>query len=127
GDFAPELAFVVAATLIVSLLEGALILPGHLAHSKAMSHTEKPIWIERKSTNLMVWMRDKLYAPVLRFFLDARILGIAVTVGMFILTVGALGGGIIKTTFFPNVERNEIKISLELPAGSREETTDSLL
>lgn len=127
GDFAPELAFVVAATLLISLLEGALILPGHLAHSKAMSHTTKPIWIERKSTNFMNWMREKLYAPVLRFMLDARILGIAISVGLFILTVGALGGGIIKTTFFPNVERNEIKVSMELPAGSREETTDSLL
>lgn len=127
GDFAPELAFVVIATLIVSLIEGALILPGHLAHSKAMDKSVEPIWIERKSTVLMVWMRETLYAPVLRFFLRDRALGIAIPIGMFIITVGALGGGIIKTTFFPNVERNEIKVAIELPAGSREETTDSLL
>lgn len=127
GDFAPQLAFVVIATLIVSLLEGALILPGHLAHSPALSKESKPIWIEKKSSNLMEWMRDKLYAPVLRFFLDNPVLGIAIPIAMFILTIGALGGGIVKTTFFPSVERNEITVSLELPAGAREETTDSIL
>ena len=36
GDFFPEMGFVVIGTLIFSLIEGVLILPTHIAHSKAL-------------------------------------------------------------------------------------------
>lgn len=127
GDFAPELAFVVGATLLVSLLEGAFILPGHLAHSKALSKDTKPNWLERNSTVVMNWLKNNLYSPVLKFFITATPLGIAIPLALFMITIGAIGGGFVKTTFFPNIERNEIKVNLELPAGSREAQTDSIL
>lgn len=127
GDFAPELAFVVIATLMVSLLEGAIILPGHMAHSKALSSTEKTSKLEKNTTAAMDFLKDRLYAPYLSFFLHNRILGVAIPIAMFILTIGAFKGGIIKTTFFPNVERNEVTVTLEMPSGTREYITDSIL
>ena len=42
---------------------------------------------------------------------------------VLILTVGSIGGGIIRTTFFPVIERDNINITLQLQeqAGQAEE------
>ena len=40
GDFFPEMGFVVIGTLIFSLIEGIIILPTHIAHSKALRGVE---------------------------------------------------------------------------------------
>ncbi|MGK0314763.1 MAG: multidrug efflux pump subunit AcrB, partial [Saprospiraceae bacterium] len=42
GDFFREMAIVVIFSLVFSLVEGALILPAHIAHSKALKRGEKP-------------------------------------------------------------------------------------
>jgi multidrug efflux pump subunit AcrB len=34
-----------------------------------------------------------------------------------------LAGGFVKTTFFPVIERDDISISLQMPAGTREHIT----
>lgn len=127
GDIAPDMAFVVMATLTVSLIEGALLLPAHLAHSRALHGDTKPTWIERRTTSFMAWMKDRVYAPILRFMLKYPAMGVAIPVALFLITMGALSGGFIKTTFFPNIERNDLTVNLELPAGTQESITDSIL
>ena len=42
GDFFAEMAIVVILTLVFSLLEGAFILPAHVAHSKALDDDKRP-------------------------------------------------------------------------------------
>ena len=123
GDFFQDMAFVVIATLLFSLIEGALILPGHVAHSKALSGNgigkKKPNLFER----LMNWMRNKLYAPVLKYCLDNKFITIAISMALLMLILGAIDGGFIKTTFFPFIERDNVTIGLKMPAGTRENTT----
>jgi len=41
---------------------------------------------------------------------------------MFV-TFGAIGGGIIRTQFFPFIERDNLNISLDMPAGTNEAVT----
>ena len=84
GDFAPALAFVTIATLLFSLIEGAFILPGHLAHSKALHEKGKKNKVEQATGNLMNWMRSKLYAPLLRFSLKNKLLAVAVFIFFFL-------------------------------------------
>ena len=72
---------------------------------------------------MMNWMRNTLYAPVLRFAMYNKFLTIAGMVGILAMTMGSIGGGIIQTTFFPVIERDDIGITLQMPAGTREHIT----
>ncbi len=120
GDFFRDMAFVVIATLVFSLVEGALILPAHIAHSKALGKgANKP----NVFTRFMQWMRNKMYAPVLRFCIANKFLTVATAVAFYMLMQGAIGGGFVKTTFFPFIERNNVNIVLKMPAGTRESIT----
>jgi multidrug efflux pump subunit AcrB len=124
GDFFSELSTVVIATLVVSLVEALIILPAHLAHSKAMSNRKpKKNLLEKGTDKMMYVMRDKLYAPVLRFALNHRLFAFLAVVALMIITVGGMKGGLIRFTFFPNLERNEVPVELSMPAGTREDIT----
>ncbi|GAB4378466.1 MAG: hypothetical protein Kow0075_08410 [Salibacteraceae bacterium] len=72
-------------------------------------------------------MRSRLYVPVLDYCLRNKWISAAIPVGLFIVTVGALRGGIIATTFFPFIEREEINITLKMASGTPEEITLSRL
>jgi multidrug efflux pump subunit AcrB len=123
GDFFRELAFVVIATLFVSLIEAVIILPAHLAHSKALHGEKKQNLIVNFFDNIMYWMRDKTYAPVLYFSLRNRFLIVVIAVVFLLLSIASIKGGIVKTTFFPFIEADNINITLKMPAGTSEKVT----
>ncbi|MGK0364425.1 MAG: multidrug efflux pump subunit AcrB [Saprospiraceae bacterium] len=127
GDFFGEIALVVGIILLISLIEAFLILPSHLAHSNALKKGAKTYAVNRWADNVISWLRDRIYAPVLRFFLDYKIFGFAIPIALFIITIGAMKGGIIRFTFFPNVASDQINISLKMPQGTSENITDSLI
>lgn len=127
GEFITDMAFVVIATLLISLLEAILILPAHVAHSAALKRDTKKTWIENTFTKVMDFLRDRFYAPSLRFVLANRFFSFGIFLGAVIITFSAISGGIIKTTFFPNIERDNINVSLVLPAGTREDITEQWL
>ena len=128
GERFKDIAFVVIATLLISLVEGIFILPAHIAHSKALH--QKPGtkgWLMSKSEAFIHFQRDRFYAPLLRFSIRNPLIAVAVPVALMIMTVGAMKGGIVKMTFFPIIERDNVTVTLEMPAGTRESMTDSLL
>lgn len=127
GDFFSELAFVVIATLFVSLVEALIILPSHLAYSKALKEGKTKSKLEQFTDKVMYVLRDKLYAPTLKFALDHRLFAFLFSVSFVIITVGGIKGGLIKFTFFPVIERNEIPVNLSMPAGTREVITNERL
>lgn len=127
GSFFGEVSTVVALTLSISLIEALIILPSHLAHSKALSRDQKKYRINVWADNALVWLRDTLYVPVLTFGLKHKTLALAVPIGMLMMTVGSIGGGIIKTTFFPSISSDQVQITVRMPQGTHEMITDSLL
>ena len=128
GERFRDIGFVVIATLLISLVEAMFVLPGHIAHSKAL-HQEpgKKSWLLKKSEAFINYQRDRLYAPVLRFSIDNPLVTAMIPVALFIITIGALQGGIVKMTFFPNLEFDNVQLTFEMPAGTRQTVTDSLL
>ncbi len=128
GYFFSEIAIVVMITLGISLIEALLILPAHLAHSKAMAKGRKKYKINVWGDHIMDFMREKLYAPSLKFFLTYRTFGFClimltlVTTLFFIFNVK-----IIKTTFFPNMASDIASVSLRMPQGTSQNVTDSIL
>jgi multidrug efflux pump subunit AcrB len=140
GEYFGEVSVVVILTLSISLIEALIILPAHLAHSKAMLKEEpnqKKTTIGRAFSKLreinkignaiIEFLRDKLYSKVLRFSLNNRFLALSIAFALLIITIGFIGGGIIRTTFFPQIASDQVSINLKMPEGTSGQITDSIL
>jgi len=139
GDIFAEVSVVVMLTLIVSLVEALIILPAHLAHSKALKPmSDKPKskvaqafaklrLINEYGDRIMAWLRDKLYAPVLRFALNYKMLTFSFFVVFVIITMASVSGGIIRTAFFPQIASDNVRVTLNMPNGTNEKITDSII
>lgn len=139
GNFFGEVSVIVILTLVVSLVEALIILPAHLAHSKALkkqSDTPKKgiaklfaklRIINQVGDKFMVWMRDKMYSPALKFALKYKLLTFAFFIMALVLTFGSIGGGIIRTAFFPRIASDRVTIELLMPNGTNEKVTDSII
>lgn len=127
GTFFGEISKVLIIILAISLIEAFLILPAHIAHSRALREGSQTFLLNRWAERAMLWMRDRLYAPALRFLLQNKILGYSIPIALFIMTIGAFAGGVIKFSFFPPVESDQVNISLTMPQGTSEAITDSII
>ena len=135
GKFFGEVASVVILTLSISLIEALLILPAHIAHSKALARKEKKrskineffFQINQKSEIFLFAIRDNLYAPFLKFFLRNKLLGFTIPTALLILTFSSIEGGIIRTDFFPSIASDRVSINLKMPQGTNEKITDSII
>lgn len=139
GEFFAEVSVIVILTLVVSLVEALIILPAHLAHSKALQPlNEEPKSkiakafaklriINQLGDRFMNWMRDDFYAPTLKFALKYKILVFSLFAVFLILTLGAMGGGVIKNALFPRVASDTVSITLEMPQGTNVAITDSII
>lgn len=139
GDFFGEVSVIVVLTLVVSLIEALIILPAHLAHSKALRPRDpKPkkglalVFDKLRGFNeigdrIMTYMRDNWYSPTLKFALRYKLLTFSFFVMALILTFGSIGGGIIRTAFFPQIASDRVAVELEMPNGTNEKVTDSII
>jgi len=127
GNFFGEVSTVVFLTLSVSLIEALIILPSHLAHSDALRRKVKVYKINKWAEQFEDWMRDRLYEPTIRFFMSNKLMGFAIPIALFVLTIGAIAGGMIRLTFFPNVASDRVVVTLRMPQGTNELITDSII
>ncbi|UII78310.1 efflux RND transporter permease subunit [Flagellimonas sp. CMM7] len=139
GDFFSEVSVVVILTLVVSLVEALIILPAHLAHSKALRpKSQDPTSglgkvfaklrvINKLGDQAMGYMRDKWYSPTLKFALDYKFLTFSLFFMALVLTFGSIGGGIVRTAFFPRIASDRIAVELQMPNGTNEQITDSII
>ena len=139
GEFFGEVSVVVILTLMISLIEALIILPAHLANSKALIKKKKEPKtlmakafsklreINKVGDTFMQSLRDNIYGPVLKFSLNNRFLVLSIFIGFFSLTIGSFGGGIIRTAFFPSIASDRISINLVMPNGTNEKITDSII
>ena len=126
GEVFPEMAVVVIFTLIFSLVEGALILPAHIAHSKALKENTSNR-ISQFFERIMDFMKDKMYGPLLRVSMLYSFPTLAVCAAGLIITIGAMAGGVIRGTFFPNIESDNFGVTVEMPTGSSADQVTSVL
>ncbi len=127
GEMMWQLALVVVASLLFSLLEAFLILPSHLAHSKGLQPQKTVPPIRHKIEKIIHYLTYRVYSPALRACLRNKWIVAVTPVAGVLLTVGLIGGGLIGVTFFPNVDGDEVPINISLVAGRQEADTDSLL
>ncbi|NBC56940.1 MAG: MMPL family transporter [Bacteroidetes bacterium] len=142
GTFFSEVSVVVLLTLSISLVEAFIILPAHIAHSKALRQSAKKkkppktilgkFFAKMRNVNafgdkVMRFLRDKSYAPFLKFALKNRFFVVMIFISLLILTIGSIGGKIIRVTLFPSIASDRASIDLLMTEGVNPEKTDSII
>ncbi len=141
GSFFGEVSTIVLLTLLVSLIEALIILPAHIAHSKALQRRNEAFGevkklskldavftkINLKADTLLAKVRDDYYLPFLKFCLKYKLLAFSFPIAILIFSFSAIGGGIVRTSFFPSIASDRIQITLNMPQGTNEQITDSII
>jgi len=123
GEFFSDVAAVVICALGFSILEVFLFLPAHLAHVKDLNENIKPNKFKLAIENSLLTFRDVIFTPIIDFCLRQKFFSFLVALAILIVTFGSIGKGIIRATFFPNIEQTSISVSLEYPSGTSEPIT----
>jgi multidrug efflux pump subunit AcrB len=76
---------------------------------------------------MMQYMRDKIYTPVFEFTLNNRLLTMSLFIAALFLTIGSIGGGVVRTSFFPSIASDRVQVTLTMPNGTNEKITDSII
>jgi len=112
---------VVITVFLLSWLEALLILPSHLAHSKAESRN--PIihllssW-QQKFSSLTTKFINRFYGTLLKSILRYRYFTVALLTAIFIITVGYVKSGRISLILMPRVESDRAVVTATVPYGS---------
>ncbi|MFC2085388.1 efflux RND transporter permease subunit, partial [Bacteroidota bacterium] len=127
GKFIWHMALVVIATLLFSLVEAFLILPGHLAHSKGLHPKKEDSLIRQKIESFINLITHRVYAPALDFSMKNKWITLVIPISFIMVTFGLIRGGFIGVTFFPFIDGDILPINISLVSGRQESDTDSLL
>ncbi|MFP4096938.1 MAG: efflux RND transporter permease subunit [Cyclobacteriaceae bacterium] len=128
--FTTEMAIVVIGCLAFSLVEAFFVLPSHLATGKALMKKQgkpKKDKVRTALDNGIKYVRDRLYGKVLNFLIRYKWVSFTLPITLFMIVLGMIQGGLIKTTFFPSIPFDNFNVSLVLKPGTREDITEDYL
>jgi len=117
-EFTRAISLVVILALTFSLIESLLILPAHLAHLKPVNPKNPLTRLQTRLADSLVWVAHNWYRPLMIFALRRRYLTAATFIGAMLLSIGLLTNGIVKTSFMPESESDQISITVDLPEGT---------
>ncbi|MEM9455562.1 MAG: efflux RND transporter permease subunit [Myxococcota bacterium] len=129
GKLFRVIPIIVILVLALSLVESLFVLPAHLAHQKPGKDRGPLALISRgqqKVAGLLEWFIRRPYAAFLRGALRERHLVVAFGVAIFIVTIGAVAGGVVGFQFQAEAEGDIVTAEIELPYGSSVEDTRRL-
>ncbi|HDQ44967.1 MAG TPA: efflux RND transporter permease subunit [bacterium] len=121
-----EMAFIVIICLILSLIEAFFVLPAHLASHhvldrERMARPQKSV--KHHIEDGLAWLSGRGYAAFIRRSLRWRYLMLAIPPAMMMITIGLLGGGFIRSTYYPVVDFDSFEINIAFVPGSGDEQT----
>ena len=124
GKILADIPLVVLAVLFLSLVEALLVLPYHLSHLPAAGNAAKSriaLFFERVQKAVDTRFQAFVEGPLdraLQFTVRAPAIILSAALALLILFVAMLPAGIIKFSFFPDIEADLVTASLEMPAGT---------
>jgi multidrug efflux pump subunit AcrB len=117
-QFTRAISIVVILALLFSLIESLLILPAHLTHLKPVDPKNRFTRFQTRIADSLTWVAERVYRPLMASALRWRYVTASLFIGMMILCVGLVQNGLVKSTFFPQGESDQIEISVTLPEGT---------
>lgn len=128
GSFIAPVAAVVIYVLSLSLVESFLVLPSHLSHIRL---GEPRRFSPRRLTKPLRRAIDRRFrraadGPLRRLVRGAiahPLFVLAGALSLAMMTGGLVAGGVVRFTFFPQIEGNFVTAELAFPEGTSEERT----
>ena len=118
SEFTRAISLVVILALFFSLVESLLILPAHLSHLKPVNPKSRIMRLQKRISDSLMWVAEEVYRPAITFALRRRYFTASLFMALMIVTVGLVANGLVKSTFFPEGESDQIEITVELPEGT---------
>lgn len=127
GSVLEVVPLVLIVVLMVSLVEGFLILPAHLGH--AMDHYEpsKARGLRRHFDRFIEWARERVVGRWVDSLLRWRYLWIGSVVFLFLVSIGLIAGGVVKFQAFPDLDGDVIEARVLLSPGTPLERTEEVI
>ena len=126
-EFLFDMAVVVIASLAFSLIEAFLVLPAHLGSPHVLRSKKKANAVRKFMDKWISFVRDKVYGRALQFTMRYRLISLAFLMGLFPVIFGLVAGGVIKSTFFPNIPFSGFSVDIVMKSGTPEQKTENYL
>ncbi|MDZ4202928.1 MAG: efflux RND transporter permease subunit [Gallionella sp.] len=120
GDFMKVVPFVVTLALLISLLEAFWMLPTHVVALRM--DFSRPSRLHGWRTSFTHSLRLR-YSRWLLWSLRHARKTLAIIVTLFVLAMGSVVGGLVKTNFFAFDPMRLFYVSIDMPPGTAIETT----
>ncbi|MFK7992738.1 MAG: efflux RND transporter permease subunit [Granulosicoccus sp.] len=127
GQIFAQIPLVVIPVLLFSIIESKLVLPAHMSHLNFHSE-KKPNVFARMQLKIADGFEAFIatrYQPVLAWALLNRYLVLSLFVGAAIIVFALVSSGHIRFIFFPRVQAETARATLEMPAGTSFDVTQS--
>jgi multidrug efflux pump subunit AcrB len=125
APFFEAIAVVVILCLLFSLIESKLILPSHLVGLRlGRPITSRIAFLERWQRTIAAGLThfiDNKYQPFLRLCLKHRYATLASFLAILIISINAVGAGIARFEFFPNVPGEGVQAQITMQDGTSAE------
>ncbi|MEQ8818799.1 MAG: efflux RND transporter permease subunit [Sumerlaeia bacterium] len=126
GKFIAVIPLVVISALLISLIEGLIILPSHLRDLPANVGDEKiprgilglPARLRRRVAHGLETFVEKVYRPFIGWVLSWRYVSLAAMFAVLFITFGLIRGGFASFVFFPDIDTSWIGAQVEFPDGT---------
>ena len=129
GKFLAQIPAIIIIMVTISVIEALFILPHHLAHLKVIGYTPTT-WVTRRLYRIrqsfdaqLRRFTEVVLRPALEYATRRYGVIIAAAISIFLLTLGTISSGILRFSFFPQVEGRYVTAALELGPGSTAEAT----
>ncbi len=137
GKFIAVMPFAFITSLVMSLLESTLVLPGHLAHEKSLLfrvlgivlYPFRPLvglvsFLQNGCSRGLQWFVRHVYAPVLDVAVQNRYASLALAVAILLVALGIVRSGITPFELFPKIDANRLMAKIVFPDGTPSSITE---
>ena len=124
GSLIADIPFTVIAVLAASLVECFLILPNHMSHAlRSADRSHWYDWPSRQVNRGFVWVRERLFRPLMALVIRARYAVVAGAVALLASQVALLVAGEVQWRFFNAPERSSVTGNFAMTPGATREDT----
>ncbi len=118
SEFTRHITWVVILALAFSLIESLLILPSHLSKMKPRKDQNRFGRMQKAISHSIINFAHNHYRRIGQWALDHRYLTTSVFIGILVIGFGMFGNGLVKRSFMPDIESDEIIVNVVLPEGA---------
>lgn len=130
---AKSMGGVMCVALFFSLIESKLVLPAHLARGSGVGRAPRfrfsIAWarIQGRINDGLDRFLSQVYRPTVERAVEARYLTVAIAAAVFIVTLGLVAGGRVKSVMMPSSEADNVYARITMPLGTpASETQDAV-